>query len=300
MSSNSAFRIPHSAFPRKPRWLKAPLPSGQGYQEVRSLIEEHGLHTVCKSARCPNLGTCWDSRTATFMILGDICTRACRFCAVRHGQPVKPGVDEPSRVAKAISRLSLDYAVVTSVTRDDLPDGGASIFAETVTAIKKQRPECRVEVLVPDFGGSVDALDTVLEAKPDVLNHNAETVPRLYPEVRPGAGWERSLRILEQARQKGFLTKSGLMVGLGESGEELRLALAELAEIGTDILTIGQYLAPTVNHYPVRQYVPLEEFEEIRLRALSLGFRFVVSSPLARSSYRAKEAYEACFMNLPA
>jgi lipoic acid synthetase len=228
------------------------------------------------------------------MILGNICTRACRFCAVEHGTPGELDPDEPNRVAEAVDGLSLDYVVITSVTRDDLSDGGAGMFAETITAIRKRRNQCRVEVLIPDFGGCLDRLDIVLEARPDVLNHNIETVPRLYPAVRPAADWDRSVRILEHAKRRGFLTKSGLMLGLGESRQELLRALSDLAQVGTDILTLGQYLAPTVEHHPVARYVAPEEFEEIRLEASALGFRFVVSGPLVRSSYHAKEAYGSC------
>lgn len=296
MTLHSAIRIPHSALPqrRKPRWLKARIACGEGYREVKALVERHRLHTVCSSARCPNIGTCWSNRTATFMILGNICTRPCRFCAVEHGRPNALDEDEPSRVAEAVNHLGLDYAVITSVTRDDLADGGASVFAETINHIRRLRPDCRVEVLIPDFSGSLGAVDTVLTAASNVLNHNVETVPRLYPEVRPRSSWDRSVRILEHAKRNGFLTKSGLMLGLSETREELLLALAQLAQAGTDILTLGQYLAPTTDHYPVARYIPPDEFEEIRLDALSFGFRVVVSGPLVRSSYRAKEAHQSC------
>ncbi len=285
--------------PRKPRWIRTTLPCGEGYTEVRSLVERHNLHTVCGSALCPNLGECWNDRTATFMILGDVCTRNCRFCAVKNGTPSTVDPDEPIHVAEAISRLQLDYAVITSVTRDDLADGGASLFVQTIRAIREESPDCRIEVLIPDFGGSFDALDCVLEADPDVLNHNVETVPRLYADLRPQAEWERSIGVLRHAGQKGCITKTGLMIGAGETREELFDALRRICEIDVDILTVGQYLAPTVKHHPIDRYVPPEEFDEIRNEALSLGFRFVVSGPLVRSSYRAKEAYESCLTMLP-
>jgi len=290
INPHSAIRNPQS----KPPWLRARLACSGGYKEVRSLVERYRLHTVCSSAHCPNIGTCWSNRTGTFMILGDICTRSCRFCAVAHGRPAEVDTAEPERVAEAADCLGLDYAVITSVTRDDLPDGGASAFAQTISSIRKRRPGCRIEVLIPDFRGSLAALDTVLEACPNVLNHNVETVPRLYPVVRPSADWDRSLRMLNYAKRAGFLTKSGLMLGLGETRDELLLTFAQLAEAGTEILTVGQYLAPTVGHHPVARYVSPEEFDEVRLEALTLGFRAVVSGPLVRSSYRAKEVYESC------
>ncbi len=280
---------------RKPSWIRTSLPCGEGYAEVRSLVDRHNLHTVCASALCPNLGECWAERTATFMILGDICTRNCRFCAVKNGIPSDPEPDEPKRVADVIDRLQLDYAVITSVTRDDLSDGGAHLFAETIKEVRNRRSDCRVEVLIPDFGVSMGALDCVLEAKPDVLNHNAETVPRLYPELRPQARWGRSLEVLRHAGTRGFITKSGLIIGAGETRNELSGAIKEIADADVDILTVGQYLAPTLQHHPIERYVPPEEFDEIRDEALSMGFRFVVSGPLVRSSYRAKEAFESCF-----
>ncbi|HOE10854.1 MAG TPA: lipoyl synthase [bacterium] len=279
---------------RKPPWIKAPLSTGTGYATVRSLVDRNRLHTVCQSARCPNIALCWSNGTGTFLILGSVCTRSCRFCAVKKGHPNKPDPDESSRTADAVNTLGLNYAVITSVTRDDLPDGGASVFAETMRAIRTVRPDCRIELLIPDFAGSMEALDIVLNAGPDVLNHNVETVPRLYPLIRPSADWNRSLEILRHAARKGFLTKSGLMVGLGESRRELTAALTQIAAAGVHILTIGQYLAPTSGHHPVERYVAPEEFEDIRAEAQSLGFRFVVAGPLVRSSYRAEEAWQAC------
>ncbi|HQP97130.1 MAG TPA: lipoyl synthase, partial [bacterium] len=229
---------------RKPSWIKAPLPTGTGYSTVRSLVDRNRLHTVCQSARCPNIASCWNSGTGTFLILGTMCTRSCRFCAIENGQPGELDPEEPSRVARAVNCLGLNYAVVTSVTRDDLPDGGSSLFAKTVQSIRAIQPDCRVEVLIPDFAGSMQALETVLDAGPDVLNHNVETIPRLYPLVRPSAHWNRSLEILSYTARKGFLSKSGLMVGLGESRAELTAALTELVAADVQILTIGQYLAP--------------------------------------------------------
>ena len=285
---------------RKPPWIKAPLSTGTGYARVRSLVDRNRLHTVCQSAKCPNIASCWSNGTGTFLILGSVCTRSCRFCAVKKGHPNKPDPDESSRVADAVNSLGLNYAVITSVTRDDLPDGGASVFAETIQAIRTVRPDCRIELLIPDLAGSMQALDIVLNAGPDVLNHNVETVPHLYPLIRPSADWNRSLAILRHAARKGFLTKSGFMVGLGESRRELTAALTQIAAAGVHILTIGQYLAPTREHHPVERYVPPEEFEDLRAEAQSLGFRFVIAGPLVRSSFKAEEAWRECLTESPA
>jgi lipoic acid synthetase len=279
----------------KPPWLKRRVPSGATYQEIRRLLQTTHLHTVCQEACCPNLGECFSQGTATFLILGDRCTRHCRFCAVAHGPVDPPDPEEPSRVAEAVHTMKLRYVVVTSVTRDDLPDGGASLFAETIQEIREKRPETRVEVLIPDFRGDLQALKTVLEARPDVLNHNVETVPRLYASVRPEAVYRRSIDLLKNAHQMNpsVLTKSGLMLGLGELTEEVQQVLKDLLEAGCRILTLGQYLQPSGEHLPVERFVPPEEFEEWRKKALGMGFREVASGPFVRSSYHAQEAYQS-------
>ena len=274
---------------RHPPWLKVRAPGGPGFAETMATVRELGLHTVCQEARCPNIGECWGHRTATFMLLGDTCTRNCGFCAVTHGRPraVDPG--EPVRVASAIARLGLRHVVVTSVNRDDLPDGGAAHFAATARAIERLVPACRVEVLVPDFQGNLASVAEVVASPIDVFNHNLETVPRLYRRVRAGARYERSLAVLEAARRTGdrLLTKTGLMLGLGETQEELVSVFADLRRIGCDILTLGQYLRPSAEHLPVERYVPPEEFAALRAEALVLGFRHVEAGPLVRSSYHA-------------
>jgi lipoic acid synthetase len=280
---------------RKPPWLKRRIPSGATYQEIRRLLQETHLHTVCQEACCPNLGECFSQGTATFLILGDRCTRNCRFCAVAHGPADPPDPGEPVRVANAVDHMTLRYAVVTSVTRDDLPDGGASVFAETIRKIREKRPETRVEVLIPDFGGNVQSLQTVLQARPDVLNHNVETVPRLYASVRPGAVYERSIHLLRSAHQidPSIPTKSGLMLGLGERQDEVQQVLSDLLAAGCRVLTLGQYLQPSAEHLPVERFVSPEEFEAWRKKALDMGFREVASGPFVRSSYHAQEAYQA-------
>ena len=274
---------------RHPPWLKVRAPGGPGFAETMATVRELGLHTVCQEARCPNIGECWGHRTATFMLLGDTCTRNCGFCAVTHGRPraVDPG--EPVRVASAIARLGLRHVVVTSVNRDDLPDGGAAHFAATARAIERLVPACRVEVLVPDFQGNLASVAEVVASPIDVFNHNLETVPRLYRRVRAGARYERSLAVLEAARRRGerLLTKTGLMLGLGETQDELVSVFADLRRIGCDILTLGQYLRPSAEHLPVERYVPPEEFAALRAEALVLGFRHVEAGPLVRSSYHA-------------
>ncbi len=274
---------------RRPEWLKVKLPTGTEFLRVRQLVAQHGLNTVCQSARCPNVGHCWSRRTATFMILGNMCTRNCRFCAVPSGRPEAVDWDEPRRVAEAVRKLNLRYAVITSVTRDDLPDGGAAVFAETIRQIRRAVPGCQVEVLIPDFRGSYEALRTVLDAEPDVLNHNLETVPRLYPRVRPQASYQRSLELLGRARQLGFVTKSGLMLGLGEELGEVQAVMRELREVDCQILTLGQYLQPTPAHLPVARFVPPTEFDELRDFGYAIGFRHVAAGPLVRSSFHADE-----------
>jgi lipoic acid synthetase len=276
--------------PRKPAWLKVPFPGGSRYLRLKALLRASGLHTVCEEARCPNIGECFQAGTATFMILGDVCSRACRFCAVRSGQPADVNSEEPLRVAEVVRRLGLRHAVITSVTRDDLPDGGAAIFADVVHQIRRLSPTTSVEVLVPDFQGSQQALATLVAARPDIVNHNLETVHRLYPRVRPNAIYERSLELLAWAKalEPTIPTKSGLMVGLGETGEELLQAMADLVAVGCDILTIGQYLQPTPKQLPVARYYPPQEFRELAEEGQRLGFGHVEAGPLVRSSYHAE------------
>lgn len=270
-------------------WLKVKLPQGDNYFELKQLVRDQRLHTVCESASCPNIGECWNQRTATFMILGDICTRSCGFCDVRTGRPTGLDRDEPRRVGEAVKTLGLKHAVITSVNRDELPDGGAEVWAETIRQVKARNPACTVEALIPDFEGSEEALAIVLEAKPDILAHNTETVPRLYRTVRPQAKYPRSLEVLQRAKQQGFITKSGLMVGLGEEWEELRHVMQDLAHVRCDILTIGQYLQPSRRHLPVLRFYTPEEFRQLRAEALPMGFRHVEAGPLVRSSYHASE-----------
>ncbi|HEY1241522.1 MAG TPA: lipoyl synthase [Bryobacteraceae bacterium] len=276
----------------RPKWLRAPAPVGENYRELKDLIGRLRLHTVCESARCPNVGECWNHRTATFMILGNVCTRRCGFCAVEKGAPLPVDYDEPQRVAEAVAAMGLRFAVVTSVNRDDRPDGGAELFALTIRAIRARVPGCGVEVLVPDFQGNLDAVETVMEAGPDILNHNTETVPRLYRQVRLGARYDRSLEVLAHAKQvaPGCPTKSGLMLGLGEGAEEVLDVMHDLRDHGVDILTLGQYLRPSAQHLPIVRYVPPEEFEEFRAAGIEMGFGHVESGPLVRSSYHAANA----------
>jgi len=277
---------------KRPEWLKAPAPVGENYRDLKQLVTDLKLHTVCESAACPNIGDCWNRKTATFMILGNLCTRRCGFCAVQKGAPLEVDHDEPRRVAEAVSRMGLKFAVITSVNRDDQPDGGAGIFAATIRAIRERIPGCGVEVLVPDFQGSREAIDIVLEARPDVLNHNTETVPRQNKQVRLGARFERSLEMLAYAKQKSpeIPTKSGLMLGLGETLDEMRDVMRQLRAHQVDIVTLGQYLRPSSKHLPIVRYVPVEEFAALRQFGVELGFRHVESGPLVRSSYHADEA----------
>ena len=274
---------------RLPDWFRVPAPGNAGYRELKRLMRELDLHTVCESAKCPNIGECWGAGTATFMILGDICTRSCGFCAVKTGRPQGLDTDEPGRVAEAVVRLGLRHAVVTSVNRDELPDGGASIFAATIREIRRLRPETRVEVLIPDFQGNWPALDTVMSAGPDILNHNVETPPRLYRLMRPQANYAQSLELLRRAgiTNPGIPTKSGIMVGAGETVEEVYQTIDDIAEQGTAILTVGQYLQPSPAHVSISRFYRPEEFENIRLFAEMRGFRHVESGPLVRSSYHA-------------
>ncbi len=278
--------------PSRPTWLKAPAPVGENYRELKELVGRLQLHTVCESAACPNIGECWNQRTATFMILGNVCTRRCGFCAVQKGAPLEVDYDEPRRVAAAAAALGLRYAVVTSVNRDDRKDGGAELFARTIQAIRERLPGCRVEVLIPDFQGSREALAMVLAARPDVLNHNIETVPRLYRQVRLGARYEQSLEVLAAAKRAvpSMPVKSGLMVGLGETEEEVLAVMRDLAGRGVDILTIGQYLRPSPRHLPIVRYYLPAEFEAFRRAGYDLGFAHVEAGPLVRSSYHAAES----------
>jgi lipoic acid synthetase len=274
----------------RPEWIKARAPLGEGYERLSGLMRALQLHTVCEEARCPNIGDCWNRGTATFMILGDVCTRACGFCAVKTGLPgAPPDPAEARRVADAVARMGLRHAVITSVNRDDQPDGGAASFAACIREIRARTPGCAVEVLIPDFKGDWDALQTVIDARPEILNHNTETVPRLYRQVRPGARFARSLELLGRAKRAGLLTKSGLMLGLGEGADELRECLRQIRAAGTDILTLGQYLRPSPRHLPIVRYVAPAEFAELKQFALSLGFAHVESGPLVRSSYHAEQ-----------
>ena len=282
---------PPGAHPR-PEWLKVRFFNGENYQDLKRILRRLDLHTVCESARCPNQGECWEHRTATFMILGDICTRACGFCAVPSGRPLgPPDENEPERVAEAVQQMGLRYAVVTSVNRDDQADGGSAIFARTIESIRRRVPGCKVEVLIPDFRGDWTALKTVIEARPDVLNHNLETVPRLYRQVRPGAVYERSLELLRRAGEMApaMPVKTGMMLGLGETREEVLDAMAEIRSHGASILTLGQYLQPTREHLPVVRFVHPQEFADYKGAGEQMGFRHVESGPLVRSSYHAFE-----------
>jgi lipoyl synthase len=273
----------------RPSWLRAPAPVGTNYRELKELIERLRLHTVCESAACPNVGECWNQRTATFMILGNACTRRCGFCAVQKGAPLPVDYNEPQRVAEAVQAMGLQFAVITSVNRDDREDGGAELFAQVIHAIRERVPGCGVEVLIPDFQGSHEAVETVMNAAPDVLNHNTETVPRLYRQVRLGARYERSLDVLLHAKNvsPATPTKSGLMLGLGETADEVLTVMRDLRAHRVDILTVGQYLRPSPKHLPIVRYVTPPEFEEFRRAGYEMGFGHVESGPLVRSSYHA-------------
>ena len=286
-------RVKEAAFERtpKPEWLKVRAPGSEGYLRLKGLMRELKLNTVCEEAHCPNIGECWHHGTATFMIMGDVCTRSCGYCNVKHGAPGTLDPHEPDNLAQAVEHMSLDYVVVTSVDRDDLPDFGAGAFAETIRSIKTRRPECRVEVLIPDFQGQEAPLRTVLEARPDVLNHNTETVPRLYRQARPGGRYTRALELLDRARQwaPAIPTKTGIMVGLGETFEEVVDVIQDLRKVDCQILTIGQYLRPSLAHLPMVRYWTPDEFRELKRIALDAGFGHVESGPLVRSSYHAHE-----------
>jgi lipoic acid synthetase len=279
----------------KPAWLKVRAPGSERYLRLKDVMRSLHLHTVCEEARCPNIGECWDHGTATFMILGDICTRACAYCAIAHGRPSELDLAEPSRVADAVERMGLRHAVITSVDRDDLADGGAGVFADTIRQTRARVPACRIEVLIPDFQGLESALRTVLDAGPDVLNHNIETVPRLYRMARSGGKYERSLELLDRARRwrPSAPTKTGLMVGLGEEPSEVLRVFDDLCRAGVSILTIGQYLRPSPSHAPMARYYHPDEFAELKRQALARGFVHVESGPLVRSSYHAHEQADA-------
>ncbi len=279
----------------RPKWLRAPAPAGANYHDLKALVDRLRLHTVCESAACPNVGECWNQRAATFMMLGNVCTRRCGFCAVQKGAPLPVDYDEPNRVAEAVASLGLNFAVITSVNRDDREDGGAEIFAMVIRAIRDRIPGCGVEVLVPDFQGNLSSVETVMEAAPDVFNHNTETVPRLYRQVRLGARYERSLDVLMHAKvvAESIPTKSGVMLGLGERDDEVVQVMRDLRAHQVDILTLGQYLRPSPKHLPIVRYVPPEEFDEFKRLGYEMGFTHVESGPLVRSSYHASNAAAA-------
>ena len=280
---------------RLPQWLKVRMPGGPNYLELRDLLRGGQLHTVCEEAHCPNIGECWERGTATFMVLGDICTRACAYCAVTTGVPTGLDLGEPVRLAETVERMGLKYAVITSVNRDDLPDGGAFIFAQCIHQIRKRLPSCKVEVLIPDFCGNWDALATVMAAVPDTLNHNIETVRRIFHRVRPKGDYDQSLELLARAKalDPAAVTKSGMMVGLGETWDEIIDNMRELRSVGCDLLTIGQYLRPSDRHVPLARWYTPQEFDELRQEGEALGFRHVASGPLVRSSYHADEQHQA-------
>ncbi len=287
-----SLNVIESPAPRTPRpdWLRVKLPTGEGYLRLKSLVDTYKLHTVCEEARCPNIGECWASGTATIMILGDTCTRSCGFCAVKTGRPTELDLAEPKRVGEMVRIMNLRHTVITSVNRDELRDGGANIWAETIREIRKQHPTTKIEVLIPDFQGDTEAMDMVFREHPDIMNHNTETVPRLYRVVRPQAKYQRTLDLLRRAKEHfNLVTKSGLMVGLGETPEEVIEVMKDLRAVHCDIMSIGQYLQPTKAHLPIARYVPLEEFEMYRRIGIEMGFRNVESGPLVRSSYHAEE-----------
>ncbi len=288
----SALRPPSG----KPHWLKAKIPGGEAYSQVKSIVDTHQLHTVCQSASCPNLGECWSKGTATFMILGNICTRGCRFCDVPKGKPGNYDRAEPARIGDSIRLMKLKYAVITSVSRDDLPDQGAEVWAETILAARQAAPDCRLEVLIPDMQANMELLDQILAAKPDILNHNFETIPRLQRSVRGRGNIADSSAVLKHAKSKGFFTKTSLMLGLGESIEEIQEMILYIASLQVDILTMGQYLQPSLDHLPVVRFVTPEEFEDLRVFALSNGIRICVSAPMVRSSYHADEQSAPLFI----
>jgi lipoic acid synthetase len=275
--------------PRKPQWLRVKLPTGQEYIKVRNIVDKHKLHTICQSGNCPNMGECWGAGTATFMILGNVCTRSCGFCSVFTGKPLPADWDEPMRVANSVKLMSVKHCVITSVDRDDLKDGGSIIWAETIKAIRKESPTTKFETLIPDFAGKWENLQRVIDVKPDIISHNIETVKRLTPQVRIQAKYDRSLEVLKRINEAGIRTKSGIMVGLGEREEEVLEALDDLRSVNCDVVTIGQYLQPTPKNLPVAEFVHPDQFERYRLAAIAKGFMYVESGPLVRSSYHAEK-----------
>ena len=278
---------------RKPSWLKMKMPAGEGYGKLKHLVDSHRLHTVCQSAKCPNLGECWNAGTATLMILGDVCTRACGFCNIATGKPPVLDLEEPQRVGDAVRIMNLGHVVITSVNRDELPDGGAGIWAETIREIRRQSPGTSVEVLIPDFCGDWSALQQVIDERPEILGHNVESVPRLYPQVRPQAKYRRSLDLLQIVKQQGLVSKTGMMLGLGEEEHEVEAVLDDLVAIGCEILTLGQYLQPTVKHLPVVRWVAPAEFQMWKQRGEARGIRHVEAGPMVRSSYHAEKQVHA-------
>ncbi len=280
---------------RKPEWLRARLPGGPEYKSVRNIVDSHELHTVCESAQCPNMGECWSRGTATVMILGNICTRSCSFCAIETGRPTELDLGEPARVAESVAKMRLRHCVITSVARDELKDGGASVWAATIRAIRHRNPDTAVEVLIPDLQGNQESLDTILDAEPDILNHNVETVERLQRPVRVQARYDRSRWVLRHAKSRGFVTKTSMMLGVGETRNEIVRTMKDLRDDEVDILTLGQYLQPTPKHLPVDRWVTPEEFREWHEYGLSIGFGVVESGPLVRSSYHAEEQSELYF-----
>ena len=287
--------------PRLPEWLKVKMPGSPRYLELQNLMKGQQLHTVCEEARCPNIGECWDRGTATFMILGEICTRACRYCAVTTGRPNGLDLQEPKRLAEVVRSMNLRYCVITSVNRDDLPDGGAYIFASCITKIKEASPDCRVEVLIPDFAGSWPALKRVIEAGPAVLNHNIESTVRIFPKVRPKGSYDLSLELLAKAKdiEPTTVTKSGIIVGMGETVDEILETMSDLRKVDCDLLTIGQYLRPSVRHLAIDRFYRPEEFEGLRKGGMDMGFKHVASGPLVRSYYQADEQHDAAALGLP-
>ena len=273
---------------RLPRWMKMKMPKGESYSKIKNLVEKHGLHTICTSGNCPNIGECWNRGTATFMILGDICTRRCKFCAVKSGKPLAPDLKEPKKVAESVQIMGVKHCVITSVDRDDLDDQGAGIWAQTIKEVKKVNPETKIEVLIPDFRGKGELIQQVIDANPDVISHNLETVERLTPFVRFASKYRRSLEVIKYIADSGEIAKSGIMLGLGETHDEILQTMDDLLEAGCKVMTIGQYLAPTMKHMPVKEYIKPEKFLELKKTGLEKGFSYVESSPLVRSSYRAE------------
>ncbi len=274
---------------RLPRWMKMKMPRGKNYSKVKNLVSQHGLHTICTSGNCPNIGECWNRGTATLMILGDICTRNCKFCGVKTGKPLPVDAEEPQRVARSVQVMGLKHCVITSVDRDDLPDLGASAWAETIHEVKKLNPETKLEVLIPDFQGKKELIELVVDAKPEVISHNLETVERLTPQIRSAAQYRRSLEVIRIIAESGLVAKSGIMLGLGETEDEVLQTMDDLLAVGCKVMTIGQYLAPTLDHLPVSEYISPGQFERYRTTGIGKGFSFVESSPLVRSSYRAEK-----------